>query len=288
MASTLETMMRNVRRNLKEHRKFRYQRIVTTSAGAADGTSAVSTTLDDLDDAWNGCLATILSGDEEGQSRIVEDFTASSDTLLFTNNPFKTQVGSGVAIELTEGGIWTGQDLKQALIDAINELAGALPKAVLRNYIVRQTVGSVNGIASPPQNAIDLHHVEINSKPAIPVPPREMNRLINGQDAFLNPTTSNRYLYLWEGKNTTQGQLRHAPAVNAQVVYHKVPMMTGFESDGSTSWPTELHQAAEILATANLWLINEDAQLYELWRARLKQHFDSRGVKVALFSYQER
>lgn len=287
-ASTLEILMRNVRRNLKEHRNLRYQRFTTTSAGAAAGTTAISTELDDLDDTWNGCVATILNGNEEGQSRIVEDFTASTDTLAFTNNPFKVQVGSGVIMELTEGGIWSGQDLKQALVDAINELAGALPKAVLRNYIVKETVGSVNGIAAPPQNAIDLHHVEINSKPAIPVPPREMNRMISGQDAFLNPTTSNRYLYLWEGKDNDQGQLRHAPAVNASVVYHKVPLMTEFDENGATLWPKELHQAAEILATANLWLINEDAQLYELWRNRLKQHFESRGVKVAMFSYQER
>lgn len=282
-------MERRVRRALNQERKFRYKKTTTTGNGASDGSTVISTNLTELDDHWNGCLVSCLDGSFEGSERIVEDFTASSDTLTFTNNVFPGQVLSGTSIEITERGTWTGRTIEQALKDSINFIASIVPKAFLASngYVFAETVGSVAGVAAPPANALDIHHITINGKPAVPVPVERIRRLISGQDSYLDPVGTTRYLYVFEGKDADESQLRHFPASNASVVYHKVPLFTDFDSNGATSFPDTLFSAVVYYATGILWDINESADLAQKWEKRALDDLQARGIKITIKAKQE-
>lgn len=287
MASHLELMTREVRGHLNENLKSRYLRFTTTSDGAADGSTVISTSLYGQDNSWNGCEVEVLSGTLEGQSRIAEDFTNSTDTLDFSNNKFPAQVATGILCELYESKIWSGKQIRDRLVQAINTLAGIIPKAMLKDYIVKETVGSVGGVADPPASCMDLHTVYINDKPAVPVPVERMERLISGRDAFISPTTTDKYFYLFEGKDATNGQLRHFPAVNASVQYHKVPYMSGFETNGSTYFPVEFHSAAAAYAAYLSYLANRDLDFAASYRALAKEKLEALGIKAVKLAKQE-
>lgn len=287
MASHLELMQREVRGFLNENLKSRYLRFTTTSAGAANGSTIISTDLFGQDDWLNGVEVEVLSGTLEGMSRIAEDFTNSTDTLDFSNNKFPAQVASGISCELYESKIWSGKQIRGRLIQAINTLAGLIPKAMLGDYIVKETVGSVAGIADPPSSKVDLHSIQINDKPAIPVPVERMERLISGRDAFAAPTTTTRYFYVFEGKDLTNGQLRHFPAVNASVVYHKVRHMSSFESDGSTYFPVEFHSAAAAYAAYLSYLANRDLDFAKGYRDLAVEKLQALGIKATPLLRQE-
>lgn len=287
MASHLELMQREVRGFLNENLKSRYLRFTATSDGAADGSTIISTSLYGQNDAWNGVEVEVLSGTLEGQSRIAEDFTNSTDTLDFSNNKFPSQVATGISCELYESKIWSGKQIRNRLIQAINTLAGLIPKAMLKDYIVKESVGSIGGLADPPASCIDLHAVYINDKPAIPVPVERMERLISGRDAFAAPTTTTRYFYLFEGKDSTNGQLRHFPATNTTVAYHKVPYMSAFESAGSTYFPTEFHSAASAYAAYLSYLANRDLDFAEGYKKLAFEKLQALGIKVTQFARQE-
>jgi hypothetical protein len=276
-----EALERRVRRYLNEERQFRYKKTTTTSAGAAAGTTIVSTNLTQLDDWWNGCLATILDGNAEGAERLVEDFTNSTGTLTFTNNAFPIQIASGTTIELTEKGSWSGRTIEQALLDSINFIAALLPKEVLEDYVVTETVGSVNGVADPPTNALDIHHVTINGKPAVPISSKRYRRLISGQDSYLSSTSNTRFLYFFEAKDGSNGQLRFAPAANHSVKYHKVPLLTAFDSSGNTSFPDKFFEPVVYYACSLLWSQAEDTNNAQIWEKKAMEHIQSRGNVIS-------
>lgn len=287
MPSHLEKMTAETRGFLNENLKSRFLRFTTTSAGAANGSTIISTDLYGQDAAWAGTEVEVLSGTLEGQSRIAEVFTNSTDTLDFSNNKFPAQVASGISCELYESKIWSGKQIRSRLIQAINTLAGLIPKAMLKDYIVKETVGSVGGVADPPASCIDLHAVYINSLPAVPVPVERMERLISGRDAFAAPTTTTRYFYVFEGKDSTNGQLRHFPATNASVAYHKVPYMSAFESNGSTYFPVEFHSAAAAYAAYLSYLANRDLDFAKSYRDLAVEKLQALGIKATPLLRQE-
>lgn len=281
MAGDRELLERRVRRLLNEHKKFRYAKVSTTSAGSATGTTVVSTTLTQLDDHWNGAVCKILSGNAEGAERVIEDFANSTGTLTFTNNVFPIQIASGVSIELFEKGTWSGADVEQALLDSINFIAALLPKEVLEDYIVTETVGSVNGVADPPTSALDIHHVTINGKPAVPVSSKRFRRLISGQDSYLSTTGNTRFLYFFRGKNTTSGELVYAPSANHSVVYHKVPIATAWDSSGNLNgFPDKFWEPVVYYAVSLLWDQNETPELARVWESRSMDYLQSRGIEI--------
>lgn len=286
MASHVETMLRQLRDKVGEHKLLRFATGTTTSAGASGGTTLVDTGRTELDDFWNGAETILTSGASEGARRLTED-SAASGTLTFTNNAFPKQVASSVTYELGEIGAWSSRDLRQYLIEGINFLAGALPKAVLRDYLRKQAVSSVNGVATLPTGIIDLHYLDINGKPAIPVPVERASRLISGEDTFANPTTVEAYLYHIRGASTTAAELYHAPAVNATVNVHYIPHFSDFDSSGNTTWPVELWDAAIHYAAGLAWAQNEEPELHNLWMGRLSNLLQAKGVKITLVLRQE-
>jgi hypothetical protein len=288
LASHLELMIRQLRSNLQEQVKLRYISATTTSDGATDGTSIVSTNLQELVDSWNGAEALLTSGSYSGQSRKVEDFTATTDTLSFTNDPWPTMVASGVTFELAEAGVFSHYQLKQYLIQAINFMAGLLPKTVLRNYIRKAPYTSSSGAVAIDINAVDIHMILINGKPGIQIPPERNYRMLSGKDAFLEPTTSDRYLYYFRGASASASELVHAPAVSASIAVHYIPNMTDFESDGSTTWPRELWPPAINYATGLALLANEDVGLAQGWLGRAQDEASAKGAKAKFVSRQEK
>lgn len=74
-----------------------HQFFVTTSAGAADGTTIVSTDLNQANDYWNTGSVCPLQGKNAGcAARLVDDFVGASGTVSVTAaNAFEWQVASG-------------------------------------------------------------------------------------------------------------------------------------------------------------------------------------------------
>lgn len=218
----------------------------------------------------------------------MEDFTASSDTLTFTNDPWPATIVSGTEFEIAEAGVFKHYALKQYLIQAINFMAGILPKTVLRNYVRMASFSSTTGVIAITTNMIDLHFVTINNKVAVQIPPERAYRLQSGKDAFLqaNDGTS-RYLYYFRGNSTTASELVHAPATNATVRVHYIPVMTDFESDSSTYWPRELWDCAVHYATGLALQANEDLQLAQSWFLKAQEFAKSKGAKASFVSRQE-
>lgn len=289
MASNLESLERRVRQALNETKKLRYKRTTTTSIGAAAGTSLISTNLDELADHWNGVTCVLLDGNAEGAERTAEDFTASPGTLLFTNNPFPIQVAAGTTFELHEKGTWSGRDLKQWLIDSINLLAGVLPKALLRSYLrpATLTTASDGTVSLADLPMIDIHYIAINSKPAVELPPERISRTLSGNDTFLSSSNTGRYFYYFRGKETNVAELVIAPAIETTVKIHHVPLMTAFESDGSTYFPSEFFDGVVMDTVATAWEHNENPALAKLWRDKRDVWLASRGVKVRALSRSE-
>lgn len=282
-----ESLERRVRRFLNEEKSFRYKKTTTTSAGASTGATVISTNLTQVDDSWNGCIVRILSGNAEGQERTVEDFANSTGTLTFTNNVFPVQIDSGVSIEIFEVGSWSGSSIEQALLDSINYVAALVPKEALEDYIVTETVGAVSGVADPPTSALDIHHITINGKPAVPISSKRYRRIISGQDSYLNPVGTTRYLYFFSGKDSTNGQLRFAPSGSFDVVYHKTPI-AAWNSDGDiTNFPDKLWQAVVCYSCSLLWDAAEDYDAARIWGSRTLDYLSSIGVEIKAKFRQE-
>lgn len=286
MAGHLELFERRVRDLLDESKKLRYYKTTATSNGASDGSTIISTNLSELNDSWNGCEVTILDGVCEGQVRTVEDFTSSTGTLTFTNNVFPKQVVSGVSFEITERGTWTGRAIKQWLLDAINFLAGVLPKKVLGEYIlVTSVTPSSNGFANFPANALDILGIDINDKPAVEIPFEERSRF--DDDAYIDPVSDDSFVYCVEG-GSSAGQIHFKPEVNATVRFHYVPLMTAFLSSGNTNFPAQFHSTVVIYTAGIAWLQNERPDLAQAYFKRAEADLASKGVKVRLTSKQEK
>ena len=82
-----------------------YQKAATVTTANSAGTSLISTSLDEIDDFWNGGYATVTSADGGGydETAAVTDFATTGDTatVAFTNglttaSDFRITVGTGV------------------------------------------------------------------------------------------------------------------------------------------------------------------------------------------------
>ncbi len=262
--SDFSTILGRVRSNLMEA-GVRYVKASTTSAGSATGTTMISTTLAEFDDAWNNCICKILDGTAAGLKRVVEDFTASIDTLTFTNNAFPLQIASGVKFELYEPGVWEGDDLKKYIEQAANLF---LRKAtdLNANFTVRETVAGVAGVCNLPANVLKFVDpiVKINSKVAAIISPNRAAQFDN--DPYINATTGTpiAYFYGRSGSTTNIGQLIYKPATNVNCVFNFVPVAS-FDTDGAWKVPEEAWEPIQFIATGLALQASERSDLAQTW-----------------------
>lgn len=282
MAGHLELLMRRMRGYLNQHKKLRYKKVATTSPGEAAGTTVIASGLTELDDFWNGAQCIILSGNAEGQRRLVEDF--ADGMLTFTNNAFPFQIEASVDIELVEDGSWSGADFKQWLIDAINYLAANLSKSTLREYLVRETIAGVDGLVELPENVLDIHLVEIDGKPAVQIPVERKSRFTS--DVYLDPIGDDSFIYVLEG-GASAGVLNYRPATSTDVVFHTIPLMTDFDENGNTTFPGQFFDAVVLYACSLAWQANESLDMAEVYERRTMNFLTSKGIKMTLRSQQE-
>lgn len=264
--SDFSQILEKIRSNLLEA-GIRYKVITTTSAGAAGGTTFISTDMDELDDAWNTAEATVLAGDADlnGLKRVVEDFAASSDTATLTNNPFPKQVGNGLTIRLSEPGIWGIDDLKRYIVQAANYF---LRKAVDLNvnYTIRETIGGVLGVCDLPDSVMKFVQ-PIAKLDGVVVSFLSPNRAaMLDENPYLNVTagTPIGYFVGRESDSEVVGQLLYKPAVNGNIVFNYVPVAL-FDTTDNWKVPDEAWDAISAIATGYALQANERPDLANMW-----------------------
>jgi len=282
-----ETLLRKVRREIRENKRLRYKRFTTTGFGAADGSSVISSELSESADFWNGSEVLVLEGDREGERAIAEDFGSATLSFLTDGNKFSGSVTNGIKCEIFEVGAWSSADLKQNIIDATNFLAGVLPKRLLQRYLdVRTLTSSASGVVTVPEDIIDTHFITINGNNAVEIPPERQSRWVQDEDVFLNRTPGDYFQYYFQGASSN-GELIHFPTISATVKFHVIPYMQDFDSNGNTKFPLSLFDPVAFVAASYAFLQNEDMDFADIQMQKAQNWFTSRGVKVQLRSAQE-
>lgn len=263
-ASDFATILKRVRSNLLES-GVRYKKTTSTGTGSADGTTIISTNLTQNDDAWNNMDCIILSGALDGHKRVVEDFTESSNTLHFTNNPFIDEVAASVDFELIERGIWAGDDLKIFIEQAANWFLRRATDLNV-NYTVQETIGSVLGVCDLPANVLKFVHpiVTIDGNVAAIISPNRASQF--DDDPFIDSANGDPIAYFIGRANSTKniGRLKHKPATNASCIYNFVPVAS-FDDNGTWKVPEECWDAIQALATGLALRANERNDLAQTW-----------------------
>ena len=273
--SDFSLLLTRVRSNLLES-GVKYKRTTTTSAGSSTGSTMVSTNLTEVNDAWNVLDCTIIAGDTalNGQKRVVEDFTASNDTLDFTNNVWPKQVGNGLTFELTEPGIWAGDDLRRFIEEAANIYLKAAPDDVLLNYRFAEDIGSVTGLVDLPNNVLKFVDpiVEIGGRPAAIISPGRALAFDN--DPYI-PATPGSFLAYFDSRITTTkeiGRLKHKPATNATCTFHYIPVAS-FDNDGAWQIDEGLWEDIVLISTFLALMANERPDLANNWIQTIAMNF---------------
>ena len=105
--------------------KGRRLNFLTTSNGAADGTTVVASTVSGNDDSYIGAYLRSEDGITQGEERGIIDFVSSSGT--FTVTPaFTAIISSGDSVNMFERGKYSDLDLENSLLQAEYTLAQTL------------------------------------------------------------------------------------------------------------------------------------------------------------------
>jgi len=215
-------------------------------------------------------LCTIITGDAalNGLEKTVEDFTASSDTLSFTNNVWPKQVGSGLTFELTEPGIWSANDLRKFIESSANRFL-RLASDLGVNYAVEETIGAVTGVVDLPANVLKFvdPQIKIDGKVAAIISPDRASQL--DDDPFINPTTGEPIGHFLgrSSASTDVGRFKFKPATNASVIFNFIPIAS-FDNNGAWKVPEEAWEAIQYLAVSEALLANERPDLSGQWERK--------------------
>jgi len=267
--SDFSVILKRVRTNLLEG-GMRYIKAATTSAGSATGSTMISTTLTEFDDAWNNMVCHILSGDNIGLKKTVEDFTASTDTLTFTNNVWPAQVATTVDFELFEPGIWDGDDLKRIIEKAANTFLRLAPDDMLQNYVLQGDSSSTSGLCTLPSKMLKLvhPHVLVNDKPCAVISPNRASQF--DRDPYIPSTPGNNFIGYFLGRSAPSvqvGQFKHKPATEATVTFNYVPVAS-FNTAGTWEIDEAIWEPIEFLATSIALAANEQTDLANYWQEK--------------------
>lgn len=267
--SDFSIILGRVRSNLKQ-KGVRHKLFTTTSNGATDGTTVISTELTELDDYWNNAqlISQNLTTQETLDVRTVEDFANTGGILSFTNNPLRSQMLSGSILVVTEKGSWREDDLKRFVLEAADIFLRIAPEDIARNFKVRQNVGGLTGNANTPANV--LRYVKptvlVDGKKCKVMSPDRASYLTEG--AYL-PTDS--YVGYFAGRlDATKniGQFRYRPSNNVNVQYHFIPV-PAFDTSNNWKVPDEMWNPIVFGATQLALAANERIQLAAKWEQKM-------------------
>jgi len=125
--------------------KGRRLNFLTTSAGAADGTTVIASTVLGNDDSYIGAYLRSEDSITQGEERIIIDFVNSSGT--FTVSPaFTAVIATGDSVNMFERGKYSDLDLENSLLQAEYTLAQTLDPNHLFSLQKTLSCNVVNGV----------------------------------------------------------------------------------------------------------------------------------------------
>lgn len=128
--------------DLNKGRRYNFD---TTSVGASNGTTVVSTNAAGVDDSVIGAYLKPWSGDAQGEERLITDFVDTSGT--FTVSPaFSIAIATSITVAMFERGRFSDLQLEDALLQAEYTLAQTLDPNHLFSLQKTRECSLTNGI----------------------------------------------------------------------------------------------------------------------------------------------
>lgn len=210
---------------------------VTTSAGATDGSTFISTSLSTIaDDALNGMEIYISDGVNAGLRREIVDWVKLSSTGTLLEN-FPYQIASGVNFIIGEKGVFSDQEGLAWLNDGATEIVNRLTNKALHDYLKNgNTAGTAGGsgygtAATPTDLAKIPFSVRLGSNPARIYDFQE-------QESFDNdPWIANKVL--WDGSDL----IRYKPDSSLTVYWKYAKKPTTITITVDCDLPDRTHPA---------------------------------------------
>ena len=271
MAKTVEQIIESVRRNLFEAKKIRYFKGTTTSAGAADGTTAIDSSISGYnDDFFNGARFRPRDNVQTLTTRgqvLITDFTGSTGTLTFeaaiAPDGVGDQVASGTTYEIFDEGIWSDIAIIEWINSEQDALMALLTAEALATVTKRSTTAGTAGVAPNPTDMIRPIAITVGDRVAGLLNPDEQTRFKD--DAFLPATTERPLAIFINGVSPTDG-LRYRPANNVTITWDYVPRLAEMTTTQDTELPDHYVSLLVLSVTATAFLASEDHNNHGLWK----------------------
>lgn len=261
---TIREMLASTRSGLKAVGQLRYKTATTSGAGAAGGTTLVSTGLAGVDDAWNEMEVKITSGTNSGERRNVGDWVNSTSTMTFVN-PFTTQVATTVTFEVGEKGFFSDHELLDMFTESQLELRLLLrPEAFpadLEWIAIAGTAGSATVPATvheSPQSMLFVDTAASGEYDVTILPVDEKDRFRD--DAFLGSQLKDIVAIFEEGK------IKYRPTDAGSFKIPQVPIFANVTFTTGSVFPAYLHSLQITYAVWRGWLKREHSDIAQVWR----------------------
>ena len=246
---TVREMLSRSRSELKNVGRLRYKTGTTTSAGATDGSTIVSTGIGGVDDAWNRAEARITSGDNSGERREIGDFATSTLTLV---ENFSFQVANSVTFEIGEGGFISDHELIELFTEAQDKLITYLVDDAFPAHSKRLEVAGTAGVSAAlpsdlagPPKSLKFRDTSSVVRDVVILPVGEEDRLTS--DAYLGSSLDDMAAIF------QNGVIEYAPANNGTLLLPVVPRFDSVSFSGGSKLPSYLHPLQIEWATYKGW-----------------------------------
>lgn len=236
---TIREMLSLARSGLGQVGRLRYKTGTTTGAGAATGTTFVSSSFGGVDDAWNEAEIRITSGDNSGQRREIGDWVNSGGTGTVVES-FTHLVATSVTFEVGEKGFISDHELLELFTEAQDEIIiQVVPDAFPGHTTVLEVAGTAGlsaalpaNLAGPPKS-LGFRDASSNEYDVVLLPPGERDRF--AEDAFLG-STLNDMVAIFEN-----GKIRYRPVNNGTLLLPVVPKFDSVTFSGGSKLPSYMH-----------------------------------------------
>lgn len=283
MAKTAKQLIREVRQNLYELDKIRYNEGTTTSAGATTGLTLIDSSLSSfVDDYFVGAFVEITSGTfvNSGLS-LITDFVSTTGTVTIDAD-LGGQIGSGVTYRITEQGIYTDSYILQLLNNALNSLPLWLSDYHLKVAQKKAVTTGVSGVTTIPEDLIYHFRIDVNDRRASVLENNQYKKF--REDPFL--FDSNNPVVIFTGEtsvdsNNQFGRLEYRPDNNVNIQWYYLPRLSDVNESSNIQLPTYLDYLITLDATQRALEASEDfdnAQVYEKQKTEQIQLINNKTV----------